>query len=251
MLREGSASTLKGITVSIGASTVLCILFGPYQITPEMMGRTQPNLLDLIVVVASGAAGAYAVSRKSVAAALPGVAISAALVPPLCVVGYGLATSRFPVSGGALLLFLTNLSAIILSSALIFLLVGFRPNISKSGRQLRRVVILFALTLMLLAIPLGFQTKKAAQIETIEIYIANRIAEAAKQTDARLQNLTIKKTAGHYFIDVVVVLAEEPKDIDLQSTKKEIEKRVNMPVEIHLTIIPGKVYKTDRASNPG
>ncbi len=53
----------------------------------EILARVRPNLLDLGVALAAGAAAAYAVSRKSVAAALPGVAISVALVPPLCVVG--------------------------------------------------------------------------------------------------------------------------------------------------------------------
>ncbi|NIN68813.1 MAG: DUF389 domain-containing protein, partial [Anaerolineae bacterium] len=55
-------------------------------VSGEILARTSPNLLDLLIALASGAAGAYAVSRKDVSAALPGVAIAAALVPPLGVV---------------------------------------------------------------------------------------------------------------------------------------------------------------------
>ena len=53
-------------------------------------GRISPSLTDLAVALASGAAGASAMSRSDVADSLPGVAISISLVPPLCVVGIGL-----------------------------------------------------------------------------------------------------------------------------------------------------------------
>jgi uncharacterized hydrophobic protein (TIGR00271 family) len=100
MIRQGVDSTLKGIGVAIAVSTGITLIIPDFQATSEIMARTEPSAIDLLVALASGAAGAYALSRKWVAAALPGVAISAALVPPLCVVGYGLASSEFPVAGG-------------------------------------------------------------------------------------------------------------------------------------------------------
>lgn len=57
--------------------------------------------------------------------ALPGVAIAVALMPPLCVIGFGLGSGPDPeIMGGAGLLFLTNLVAIVASAFLVFLLVG-------------------------------------------------------------------------------------------------------------------------------
>ena len=95
--------------------------------TPEIMARTQPTLLDLFIALASGMAGAYALSQKEVSAALPGVAIAAALAPPLSVVGLGLANGNMQAASGALLLFVTNLITISLAGVIIFTLLGIHP----------------------------------------------------------------------------------------------------------------------------
>lgn len=87
MIRRGLISTFKGIGVAIAVAAVITLFTSHYQPTAEILARSEPSILDLLVALAAGAAGAYALSRKSIAAALPGVAISAALVPPLCVVG--------------------------------------------------------------------------------------------------------------------------------------------------------------------
>ena len=68
---------------------------------------------------------------------MPGVAIAAALVPPLCVVGYGLGVSDLSISAGALLLFMTNLIAIVLAAGITFLALGFQPERGEKGELAR------------------------------------------------------------------------------------------------------------------
>jgi uncharacterized hydrophobic protein (TIGR00271 family) len=82
MFRRAGISTFKGAIVAIAVATVVTMLVPDLRPTGEIMARVEPNLLDLLVALAAGAAAAYAVSRAAVAAALPGVAISVALVPP-------------------------------------------------------------------------------------------------------------------------------------------------------------------------
>ena len=117
---------------------------------------SQPSLPDLVVALASGAAGAYAVARKDVAASLPGVGIAAALVPPLCTVGISLTLGELRVAGGAGLLFFTNLIAIMLAGAVMLLLLGFRPGQRKGGEMaaMRRGLLAAVMLLLLIAIPL-------------------------------------------------------------------------------------------------
>ena len=97
--------------------------------TPEILARTNPNLLDLGVALFSGLAGSLLVSRSQSptgggTSALPGVAIAVALMPPLCTVGFGLGKGfDLAIMGGASLLFLTNLAAIIASAFFVFLLL--------------------------------------------------------------------------------------------------------------------------------
>ena len=100
--------------------------------TTEILARTQPNALDLVIALFSGLLGSIATTKepRGVVTSIPGVAIAVALMPPLCVVGYGigLALSINPVDGwpiarGGALLFFTNLTAITLMAMLVFVLL--------------------------------------------------------------------------------------------------------------------------------
>lgn len=156
LLRLAIDSTLKGIALGIGVAILLSVASPLKPVTEEITARTSPNLFDLIVAVASGAAGAYAIAREDVAAALPGVAIAAALVPPLNVIGIGIAVGDLSVAGGASLLLITNLIAIALAGAITFLLLGFRPG-ARGLREvhLRRGLTTTLILFVLVAIPLG------------------------------------------------------------------------------------------------
>jgi uncharacterized hydrophobic protein (TIGR00271 family) len=137
LLKRAASATLRGVLVSITVAVALAWLMPSRILSEEILLRANPNLLDLGVALASGAAGAYALCRKDVSASLPGVAIAAALVPPLAVVGIGLGRLDGQVAGGASLLFVTNLAAISAAAGLVFLWLGFRPL---PGRQDRRLV---------------------------------------------------------------------------------------------------------------
>jgi uncharacterized hydrophobic protein (TIGR00271 family) len=100
----------------------------PFQVaTPEILARTQPNLLDLGVAILSGLAGSLIVCRGGRGGgvmAMPGVAIAVALMPPLCTIGFGVGAGfQSNIISGARLLFVTNLAAIVTSAFLVFLLV--------------------------------------------------------------------------------------------------------------------------------
>ncbi|HEY9874891.1 MAG TPA: DUF389 domain-containing protein, partial [Candidatus Obscuribacterales bacterium] len=83
LLKRAIFTLLTGIAMTIIASIVICHLIGLSTLGSEIMARVSPTLIDLGVALAAGAAGAFAKSRKSIADALPGVAIAVALVPPL------------------------------------------------------------------------------------------------------------------------------------------------------------------------
>ncbi len=99
----------------------------------EMENRTQPQFYDLLIALASGIAAAYAMGRPNLFSALPGVAIAAALVPPIATSGIALAHGDLVKGGGALLLFVTNMVTIILGTSLVFRAVGVRSQ--KEGQS--------------------------------------------------------------------------------------------------------------------
>lgn len=99
----------------------------------EMENRMRPQFYDLLIALASGIAAAYAMGRPTLFSALPGVAIAAALVPPIATSGIALSHGQLTKGGGALLLFVTNMVTIILGASLVFRAVGIRAQ--KDGQQ--------------------------------------------------------------------------------------------------------------------
>lgn len=179
IMREAFQTTARGtifaITLATLATLFLLGIGAPLNSTNAILARTSPGLFDLMVAIVSGMAAAYATSRSDVSGALPGVAIAAALVPPLAVVGYGLGLAQFEIASGALLLFLTNLAAIILAAAIIFLLLGFRPPArmerdeqAKFGLRMAIIALVaVSVPLLLTTFVTRYQADTTATIETI------------------------------------------------------------------------------------
>ncbi|BFM40852.1 DUF389 domain-containing protein [Synechocystis sp. LKSZ1] len=131
-------------SLAILLAMVLVFLLPFQEVTSEIAARTNPTLLDLLVALFSGAVGSVATCKqvKGIAASLPGVAIAVALMPPLCVVGYGLGTAwssgtlqGLTIAQGGGLLFFTNLVAIIFTAMVVFFLVHFETPAVREHMQ--------------------------------------------------------------------------------------------------------------------
>jgi uncharacterized hydrophobic protein (TIGR00271 family) len=127
-----TAAGVLGSTLAVIAIAALVTLLLPYhEMTSEILGRTKPTTLDLAIAVFSGIAGALVrIARGDrLASALPGVAVSVALVPPLAVTGFGIGTGwDWPVIGGSLLLYGANLAGIVMSATIVLLIAGMHRD---------------------------------------------------------------------------------------------------------------------------
>jgi len=152
--------SLAGIAMAVGVGFVLALPIA--QVTqPEaiqqIMNRTSPHLLDLMAALATGLAGAFALSRLDVSDTLPGVAIAVSLVPPLANVGILLALGRPELAFGSLLLFVTNYVAILLTGSLVFMVMGFRQAALSpfDVRARQRSLMIAFVALLVIIIPLS------------------------------------------------------------------------------------------------
>jgi uncharacterized hydrophobic protein (TIGR00271 family) len=183
-LKSALVLTLS-IAGAIAATWLVSSIIPLKQATAEIMARTNPNLLDLFIAFLSGLAGTLAMRTGSASLTiLPGVAIAVAVVPPLAVVGYGLSTRQFSVAGGAFLLFITNLVSIIISAALVFHLIGFRPR-EQSERdhlKLKYRMAISLVVLLILAIPL-FQTLRRAVVQVGQRSVILRVLNNSFKTE--------------------------------------------------------------------
>jgi uncharacterized hydrophobic protein (TIGR00271 family) len=124
---RASVRTAVSVVVVVGSAALVTLALPFQSITSEIAARTSPTALDLLVAVGCALAAAVTTARPSseTASAASGTAIAIALVPPLCVVGFGLGTGQGHVARGAALLFTANLCAILLFALITFLLFGF------------------------------------------------------------------------------------------------------------------------------
>ena len=146
LIRQSLRSLIFGFALAFVIGVVVgafVTLFGFHSASElveirELQARNNPNLLDLIVALVSGIAGAYAWGRPNLVSALPGVAIAAALVPPIATSGIALSCLSFQLSLGSLLLFLTNIVTIILGCTIVFWAVGIDARKSKKANENNR-----------------------------------------------------------------------------------------------------------------
>ena len=241
LLRLAASASLRGMLLAIGVG-VLAGLIAPHDIaTAEVLSRTQPSLLDLGVALVSGAAGAYALCRKDMLASLPGVAIAAALVPPLATVGIGLAHGNFAIAGGALLLFVTNLVAISAASVIVFLLLGFRPSAETERLViLQRGAIGTALLLAIVAVTLGVLTFNIVNQARLDQAIREAVAAGVAQLN-QAELIEVKIDPLDSDIVHLEVTVRSQQSISYEQTvvlQQAIAKRLNRTVALLLTVVP-------------
>ncbi|MCP4228816.1 MAG: TIGR00341 family protein [bacterium] len=146
-----------GAAVAILFATVFSFFVPEMDYGSEVLARTAPNLFDLAVAIASGIAGAYAFAHKDMSAALPGVAIAAALVPPLAVIGLALGNFDFALVLGSTILFLANIIAVVMAGALTFIAVGYFAHTAKKLKERRfKALLVSTAALVLIAVPMGY-----------------------------------------------------------------------------------------------
>ncbi|WP_439882440.1 TIGR00341 family protein [Pontibacter sp. MBLB2868] len=221
-----SAKTIGlGLLLSYMAAILITWLSPLHSMNQEIVSRIKPNLLDLGIAIISGIAGAYAHARTDIAKTLAGVAIAVALVPPLAVSGIGVGWGDWTVFTGALLLFTTNLTGIVLAGTATFMLLGFSPfHLARKG------LIISLLLVALVSIPLwlGFSTMV-------------RDHQIIQELDGHtIRNITIRDVniiQNKPMLISIRLLAEGPISMqELDIIKKEIENKVGQQVQLEIVV---------------
>ncbi len=126
---QAGAIILVSLALVVATSAALSATLPFHSLTPEISSRLRPSILDLAIGVLSGVVAAVVTVARGdrISAAIPGVAVAVALIPPLAVAGFGIGSGwRGDLIGGSLLLFAANFAGIVLSALLVFVLVGMQ-----------------------------------------------------------------------------------------------------------------------------
>lgn len=120
--------------------------------SPELIARTKPTILDVLIAIFGGVAGIIAGSRLEKTNVIPGVAIATALMPPLCTAGYGIATAQYNFFFGAFYLFFINSVFIALSTLVVVRYLHFPKRVfidHEKEKRFKRYIFIFVLIVIL------------------------------------------------------------------------------------------------------
>lgn len=255
LLRDSIFGLLRGALVSI----ILAVVFGLFtravtlpfgvfdELPAEVLARTRPTPLDLLIALAGGLAAASAVVLPSISEALPGVAIATALMPPLCTIGIGIAFNRWDVAGGASLLFVTNAITIAFASMLAFFAFGFAGR--TDGKRVPRTLQVSAFATALLLVPLTLISLNffRQSSHTRKIYDVSRAA--VQSFGAELTELRIEEDTGDSLSLTLTI--QTPKQLDywdVRALQTEIATNLQRPVRIR--VYQNNVTELDPAVPP-
>ncbi len=153
--RNALKTNLAGVMIALGLSIVAGYMLEVDPNISEISSRTQVGLSDIVLALASGTAGVLAFTSGA-PAALIGVMVAVALLPPLVTFGLMIGSGNLPAASGALLLLVTNLICVNLAGVTTFLVQGIRPRqwweADKAERATRLAIGLWSLLLIILVL---------------------------------------------------------------------------------------------------
>ncbi len=238
-------TSLGMIAAGVSASIGLAFVIGAWvpQLIPlasnsQVTSRVSPNIIDMGIALAAGAAGAFASVNKRVSSSIAGVAIAVALVPPLGVVGLTLHAGMFGDALGAFTLFLTNLVSIILAAMIVFALTGFAPvsKMKEDAIQIKRVAITVSIAAILIAIPLAFTVSSV--ITTAAHQASVQKAVETWLNDAPELELSLVEING---TDVSIVVTGPRHTPSIQDLEDALAESIGEPVTVEVEHIPAIV----------
>ncbi|MBK6327671.1 MAG: TIGR00341 family protein [Chloroflexi bacterium] len=238
-----------GIASVIGLSALMGLMYPDaisFTANSQILARTSPRLWDLIAALASGAAGAFCMSRDDIADSLPGVAIAISLVPPLCVVGISLSYGELTAAWGALLLFVTNMLAILLAGGGVLAILGLSgaATVKLRGNARRNSFALILISSLLVAVPLTATGAKITWQSRQELEI-RRAAEAwLAGTDFEVREVKITGNVA----DITVTGPGDTPPFD--SVVADVQQNVDPQLTIELEIIPVQRFLREGIAPP-
>jgi len=240
LVRTSLESVFKGVMATVIVSILVGLLSPLKEMTAEILARTQPTLLDLFIALASGMAGSYALSRKEVSAALPGVAIAAALAPPLSVVGLGLANGNMLAASGALLLFITNLITISLAGVIIFTLLGIHPlNLQPEiQKRIRRGITGMVFLVVVITIPLAVIMNDILNKSRQDQIVQQVLSDSELLENYSDLEIDRTRSKGQLYISTTVRSADPFSQGDVNALDQALENALKQPVILDVITLP-------------
>ena len=256
LLRKSLITVLLGITLVLIVGFIVGWLHKDQPLTAEILSRTQPTSMDLMIALAGGTAGAYAMVSPHLSVAVVGVAVATALVPPLAASGILFANGEMQLGFGALLLAVTNIIAIQFTNALVLWVLGFRRLVDDDYKSSNYLTFLQrnAVTLLLLGglgtyLTINLQTNAKQQV--FESSVKEAINRYFIDKGNVLTNTQFDSTEQNQVVRAVIRGETTPSAYDVQQIETRITQDMAknfpdyLPIKLQLRYLPVQVIESN------
>ncbi|MEM8807005.1 MAG: DUF389 domain-containing protein [Cyanobacteria bacterium P01_G01_bin.38] len=245
LLRRSSSAIALGTMIAILFSWLVGLLIGIPEYGPEVLARIKPTLIDLLIALVAGAIGTYAKIKPQLGDALPGTAIAVALMPPLCVVGLTLSQGQWEYSGGAFLLYFTNLLGINLAGTLVYFFAGYTRS-TEFSRTLSWAVS--TILIALLVIPLALSLQQLIQQAQLEDALQRILVQRpiSDRQDIELIKTRILWETEPPAIELIVRAVEPITPDQVETLENTIEAQLGQPFNITFDVTQSTKVKSNR-----
>jgi len=256
LLRKSLITVIAGISLVVLVGFIVGWLHKDQPLTTEILSRTQPTSMDLMIALAGGTAGAYAMVSPHLSVAVVGVAVATALVPPLAASGILFANSEIQLGFGALLLAITNIIAIQFTNALVLWVLGFRRLVKDDYKSNTYLTFLQrnAVTLLLLAglgtyLTINLQTNAKQQV--FESSVKEAINSYFIDKGNVLTNTQFDTAEKNQIVRAVIRGETTPSYYDVRQIEAAITQDMAenfpdyLPIKIQLRYLPVQVIESD------
>lgn len=158
LMKRSFRNLMMATIFSVATSCIYFLISPVNEGHSELLARTSPTIYDVFIGFFGGAAGILAIGSRVKGNVIPGVAIATALMPPLCTVGYGLATFQMNYFFGALFLFFINSVFIACATVVGVKLMKYHIKDFSNPQRARRVRNIVYTIAILTMIPACFLT---------------------------------------------------------------------------------------------
>ena len=250
LFRTAMGTLLIGVAMIFAIGVVIGFIHHDMPMTSEILSRTQPTMIDLMIALAGGAAGAFASVSPRLSVAVVGVAVATALVPPLVASGILFAHFQWANSGNAFLLAVTNMVAIQISSSLVLWIAGFRRG---SEEELQSNVLEFIkrniwslLVLVILAVYLSFNLTQRVRLQLYETSISQIVKNNLNDDNNIINAVVFDQKEDYTLVRVVIRGDHEPTQKQLAMLNQEMSKdNRGLPTKLQIRFIPVKILQTE------
>lgn len=248
LLQRSSVSIIIGTLLTVICSGLVGIIIGVPELGPEILSRTQPTLIDLLIAIIAGGVSGYAKIRPEVGDALPGTAIAVALVPPICVVGLALSQAEWEIASGAGLLYMTNLIGINLACIIVYVLGGYTKT-NELARTLSWTISI--ILIVMLVIPLGVSfwqlISKAKIHDSVEKILVTR--SLVNRRDVKVMKLDVNWQKKHPVVIVKVRATDPITPLEVMVIEKSLNLELSQSFKVVFDVTPNTLVESPSSSN--